>query len=151
MPTRRRSRPVQIRAPMTSNLVRKEGEMLNSVDAIATIAVKDIAAATSFYRDTIGLIPLPTDERGVQLFKSGGTKVLIYESHYAGTNHATAVTWTVGEELERVVEALKAKGVQFEHYNLPGTKRDGDIHVAGKSRVAWCKDPDGNILAIVSQ
>jgi hypothetical protein len=38
----------------------------------------------------------------------------------------------------------------FEHYDLPDTSRKGDIHVAGETRVAWLKDPDGNILALVS-
>jgi hypothetical protein len=40
---------------------------------------------------------------------------------------------------------LTARGVMFEHYDLPGIKLDGDVHVAGDSRVAWFKDPDGNI------
>ena len=49
---------------------------------------------------------------------------------------------------------LKAKGVRFEHYNLPDTTLDGDIHVSRNNRemkVAWFKDPDGNILNIVSR
>ena len=38
----------------------------------------------------------------------------------------------------------------FEHYDLPGTTRRGDIHEAGSTRVAWFKDPDGNILSLVN-
>lgn len=38
----------------------------------------------------------------------------------------------------------------FEHYDLPGTTRQGDIHAAGNTRVAWLKDPDGNILSLVN-
>jgi hypothetical protein len=49
--------------------------------------------------------------------------------------------------VDRVVQDLKGKGVRFEHYNLPGPMRDGDIDVAGDQRLAWLKDPDGNILA----
>lgn len=45
---------------------------------------------------------------------------------------------------------LKAKGVEFEHYRMPGMTRKGDVHIAGKMKVAWFKDPDGNILNIVS-
>ena len=48
------------------------------------------------------------------------------------------------------MEALKSKGISFEHYDLPGTTRAGDIHVAGNTRVAWFKDPDGNIHSLVS-
>jgi catechol-2,3-dioxygenase len=125
--------------------------MLGTTDATATIAVKNIDAATRFYEDTLALTRLPTSESGVQMFKSGNSRVLVYESQYAGTNKATAATWTVGEDIKAVVDALKAKGVRFEHYDLPGTTREGDVHVTGSVKAAWCKDPDGNILALVSQ
>ena len=47
------------------------------------------------------------------------------------------------------VAELKAKGVTFEHYDdLPGLTRKGDIHRAGDFRVAWFKDPAGNILSV---
>jgi hypothetical protein len=48
------------------------------------------------------------------------------------------------------VRELKAKGVTFEHYNMPDTTREDDIHVAGNMKVAWFKDPDGNILNIIN-
>ncbi len=53
--------------------------------------------------------------------------------------------------IEDVVAALRGKGVVFEHYDLPQTTRQGDVHVADKTKVAWFKDPDGNILSIVSE
>src|SRR5215207_6995545 len=121
--------------------------MLNAKDAVATIAVRNLPAARQFYQNVVGLTPLPAAEPGVQPFKSGTSSILVYESQFAGTNKATAATWEVGDELERVVESLKAKGVTFEHYDMPGVTRTGDIHGTGQSRVAWFKDPDGNILA----
>ena len=45
---------------------------------------------------------------------------------------------------------LAAKGVRFEHYDLPGLTRQGDLHVHGSFKGAWLKDPDGNILHILS-
>ncbi|HEV8453445.1 MAG TPA: VOC family protein [Gemmatimonadales bacterium] len=123
--------------------------MLGNTDAIATIAVKKIEPARKFYEGTLGLKPMPTQETGVQTYKSGNSNVLVYESQYAGTNKATAATWTV-EDLEGVVRDLKAKGIRFEHYDMPGATRKGDIHGAGKTKAAWFKDPDGNILAVVS-
>jgi len=123
--------------------------MLGNKEAIATIAVNDIKVAKKFYEGTLGLRPEPTGETGVLGYKSGSSSVLVYESQYAGTNKATAATWLVGDELEKTVDALKAKGVVFEHYDLPGTSRKGDVHVAGETKVAWFKDPDGNILALV--
>ena len=124
--------------------------MLASTDAIATIAVKKIEPARKFYEGTLGLKPMPTEETGVQTYKSGNSSVLVYESQYAGTNKATAATWAV-ENLEGVVRDLKAKGVRFEHYDFPGATRQGDVHGTGKTKAAWFKDPDGNILARVSR
>lgn len=75
----------------------------------------------------------------------------VYRSKYAGTNQATALTWVVGEDVESVVEALKAKGISFEHYDMPEIRREGDVHIGGNMKIAWFKDPDGNILNIVSR
>jgi hypothetical protein len=82
-------------------------------------------------------------------YKSGNSTVLVYKSQFAGSNKATSVTWIV-DDVEGTVKALKAKGVAFEHYDFPGMTRKGDVHIAGKSKAAWFKDPDGNILAVVS-
>jgi catechol 2,3-dioxygenase-like lactoylglutathione lyase family enzyme len=128
----------------------EEVEVLGNKDAIATIPVRNVETAKKFYEGTLGLKPVPTGEPGVQGYKSGKADVLVYESQYAGTNKATAVTWAVGD-VEGAVRELKAKGIRFEHYDLPGTTRKGDIHGAGKTKAAWFKDPDGNILAVVSQ
>jgi catechol 2,3-dioxygenase-like lactoylglutathione lyase family enzyme len=117
---------------------------------MATVAVKDLRAARTFYEGALGLKPVPSGESTVLGFKSGGATIMVYESQFAGTNKATAVTWAVGTELDQIVKTLKRKGVTFEHYDMPGTTREGDVHVSGKVRVAWFKDPDGNILSIVN-
>jgi catechol 2,3-dioxygenase-like lactoylglutathione lyase family enzyme len=127
----------------------EEVRVLGHADAIATCAVKDIDKAKTFYQGTLGLTPLPTQETGVLSYKSGKSSLLVYVSQYAGTNKATAATWAV-DDLEATVGALKAKGIRFEHYDLPGTERKGDIHGSGRTKAAWFKDPDGNILALVS-
>jgi catechol 2,3-dioxygenase-like lactoylglutathione lyase family enzyme len=123
--------------------------MLRDKEAIATIAVKNIAGARKFYEGTLGLQPEPTPEQGVQNYRAGSAKLLVYESQFAGTNQATAVTWIV-DDVEREVAALKERGVTFEHYDLPGLTRRGDVHLAGTLKNAWLKDPDGNIISIVS-
>ena len=125
--------------------------MLGKIDAIATIAVKDLKRARKFYEDVLGLKSVRTDESQMVAYQSGKSTILVYVSSFAGTNKATALTWVVGEELEKIVSALNAKGVKFEHYdNMPPMTRKGDIHVAGKTRNAWLKDPDGNILSLVN-
>jgi catechol 2,3-dioxygenase-like lactoylglutathione lyase family enzyme len=125
--------------------------MLSDKDAAANIAVKNLETAKKFYEDTLGLTQVGAEGQEVIVFKSGNSTVYVYQSQYAGTNQATAITWVVGEDIEDVVRVLKAKGITFEHYNMPDMKREGDIHVAGNMKVAWFKDPDGNILNIVSR
>jgi len=122
--------------------------MLGDRKAMATVPVKSLEKARPFYEATLGLEPLEAKEPGVQSYRAGDSAIVVYESAFAGTNRATAVTWQLGDDLEPVVRDLKRKGVKFEHYDLPGVTRDGDIHVAGHTRVAWFKDPDGNIINI---
>ena len=123
--------------------------MLGRKDAVANIAVKDLETARRFYEGTLGLKKVGAEGEELIVFKSGKTMLNVYRSKYAGTNQATAVTWAVGD-VDRAVRDLKAKGVSFEHYEMPDVKLEGDIHVAGDFKVAWFKDPDGNILNIVS-
>ena len=124
--------------------------MLGNTDAVATIAVKDLAVARKFYEGTLGLTPIDTEGQEVVVYRGGKTRVNVYRSGYAGTNQATALTWAVGDQLEQMVRALKAKGVRFEQYDIPGMTRTGDIHTCGNMKAAWFKDPDGNILNLVS-
>jgi catechol 2,3-dioxygenase-like lactoylglutathione lyase family enzyme len=124
--------------------------MLSDKDAIAMIAVKDVNAAAKFYEGTLGLTKLSSEGEEVNTYRSGNSKLNVYRSQYAGSNKATAVVWNVGDEIDSVVATLKSKGVAFEHYDLPGLTVDGDVHTGGGMKVAWFKDPDGNILSIVS-
>jgi catechol-2,3-dioxygenase len=126
-------------------------DMLRDTDAVATLAVKDLGAAARFYQETLGLNRSPAEEDGESLmFESGNTTINVYRSSFAGTNKATALTWTA-DDVEDVVQTLKGRGVKFEHYDLPDTRREGDVHVSGDIRVAWFKDPDGNILSVANR
>ena len=124
--------------------------MLNRKDALATIAVKSVDKARRFYGEVLGLTIEETHEQGVIALKSGATSIMVYESEFAGTNKATAATWIVGTDLDAIVTTLKERGVTFEHYEFPNTTRTGDIHETETTRVAWLKDPDGNILSLVN-
>ena len=94
--------------------------MLKDRNSSAIVAVTDIARARKFYEGTLGLRQVAAEGEEYIAFKCGLTTLNVYRSEYAGTNKATAVTWVVGDELEKVVRALKGKGVTFEHYDLPG-------------------------------
>jgi catechol 2,3-dioxygenase-like lactoylglutathione lyase family enzyme len=119
--------------------------MFAHISPIPMLAVKDVARARHFYSETMGLQEDRNGMDDVLQFRAGDARFVVYPSAYAGTNKATALTWVVGDQLEKVVEALRRKGVAFEHYELPDTVRKGDIHESGPIRNAWFKDPDGNI------
>jgi predicted enzyme related to lactoylglutathione lyase len=120
--------------------------MLGDIDAAANIAVKNLNAAKKFYEDTLGLKQVGAEGQELIVFRSGNSTIYVYESQYAGTNQATAITWVVGEDIENVIRRLKDKGVTFEHYDIPDMTRQGDVHVGGNMKVAWFKDLDGNLL-----
>ena len=124
--------------------------MLGTKVAAATLGVKSLEVARKFYEGKVGLKLAVSPETGALSYQTGGAPLFIYESGYAGTNQATAVTWNVGAELDALIEGLKAKGVTFEHYDLPQVTRKGDVHTSGTRKVAWFKDPDGNIHALMN-
>jgi catechol 2,3-dioxygenase-like lactoylglutathione lyase family enzyme len=126
--------------------------MLGKQTAIPTVAVRNLAAAKQFYEGTLGLKPVDAEGDEVVVYESGNSRLNVYRSQYAGTNKATAVTWAV-DDVEGEVRALKSKGVAFEHYDMPGLKLQGDLHVAEDEdmKVAWFKDPDGNIFSIINR
>ncbi len=125
--------------------------MLNDINAIATVAVKDLKAAAAFYGGQLELEEMSREGQEVITYRCGSSGLNVYRSEFAGTNRATAVAWTVGDGLKDMVDALKTKGVVFEHYDMPDMRLDGDVYVAGDLQVAWFKDPDGNILHLVSR
>ncbi len=124
--------------------------MLGDTEAIATVAVRDLKRAAAFYEGTLGLKVKAREGDEVISYATGSTVLNVYRSEFAGTNKATAVCWAVGNRVDEIVRALKAKGVTFEHYDMPGMRLEGDVHVGHGMRVAWFKDGDGNILNIVS-
>ncbi|TIQ85574.1 MAG: VOC family protein [Mesorhizobium sp.] len=123
--------------------------MLANSNATANLAVRDLARAKAFYERTLGLKEVHNEGGELIVYKCGATSINVYRSEFAGTNKATAVTWMVGDEIDNTVKALKSKGVVFEHYDMPGLTLEGDIHVGHGMKVAWFKDPDGNILNLV--
>ena len=124
--------------------------MLGKSDATPMIAVKDLDRARHFYSDTLGLSTVGRMGDEVVSMKSGGTTIDVYRSQHAGTNKATALTFQV-DDVEAEVRELQGKGVAFEHYDMDGLERRGDIYVAEGMKTAWFKDPDGNILSLIEE
>lgn len=124
--------------------------MLVGKEPRATVAVANFEQARRFYEDKLGLTPSDSNQPGMAYYASGGTSLFVYQSDFAGTNKATAVTWVVGENIVEVARALAAKGVPFENYDIPNAPKDGDVYLFGEIKTAWFKDPDGNIHALVN-
>ena len=68
--------------------------MLSQHTPVATLPTRDLPKARAFYEDTLGFTPERESVAGVS-YKSGGAMVFLYESEYAGTNKATAVSFDV--------------------------------------------------------
>jgi catechol 2,3-dioxygenase-like lactoylglutathione lyase family enzyme len=121
--------------------------MLGNTNVHPTIAVRDLSEAQTFYEGVLGLEKLDGNEGGT-LYRSGDSKIMVYQAESAGSSKATSASWEV-EDLEGVVQALGQKGVTFEHYeDMPGVTRVGDLHTMGEMSAAWFKDPSGNILCV---
>jgi catechol 2,3-dioxygenase-like lactoylglutathione lyase family enzyme len=122
--------------------------MLGDTTVTTLVAVTDLGEAKDFYGEKLQLVR--TDERPEWAqYRSGASDLIAYESQHAGTNKATTAAWTVND-VEETVRVLKANGVSsFQHYDdLPGTTRDGDIHRNGPVKMAWFKDPSGNMFEV---
>lgn len=121
--------------------------MLSNATVLPMLPVKDLAVAEKFYEEKLGLKRVDEASGEAVTYQSGDGTLCVYKSEFAGTNKGTAALWEV-KDVDGVVKELKAKGVSFEKYDLPGLTQTGDIHRAGDFKVAWFKDPDGNILSV---
>ena len=124
--------------------------MLGSSKVAATIPAVDIQRAEEFYTRVLGLSVALRPQEGVLILEAGaGSQIMIYEREATKAEH-TAATFEV-KDLERVVDDLAAKGVQFEQYDFDDFKTDerGIAEMEG-AKMAWLKDPEGNILALGS-
>lgn len=129
--------------------------MLDHSDVATRLPAQDLQRAREFYADKLGLEP--SEERpGGLLYRCGRGEFVLFESDGAPSGSHTQMAWQVGD-IDEAVAHLKARGVVFEEYDLPGLTTVGGIaQVAGNypskagagERAAWFKDSEGNLLAI---
>jgi catechol 2,3-dioxygenase-like lactoylglutathione lyase family enzyme len=122
--------------------------MLGSSQAYSGFSTNDIARAEEVYGGTLGL--QVTEEHGMlMLHLGGGGKVLVY----AKPNHEPA-TFTILnfpiDDINRAVDDLTTKGVQFERYHGADQDDRGITRQSGPP-IAWFKDPAGNILSVLQE
>jgi predicted enzyme related to lactoylglutathione lyase len=122
--------------------------MLQSAPIYSYIPAKDVPRARKFYEDKVGLKPRQEMDGGVLYQFGKGTACFLYQTPNAGTSKASQAFWQV-DDIEREVTELKKRGVQFEDYDMPDMEKENSIFSGGGTRVAWFKDSEGNILALV--
>lgn len=122
--------------------------MLQSSPMYAYLPAKDVSRARTFYEQKLGFKPKTEDGDGVVYEFGEHTGCFLYPTPNAGTSKASQAFWKV-DDIEREVADLKARGVKFEEYDLPGMKTEGGIATAGGAKAAWFKDSEGNILALI--
>ena len=120
--------------------------MLSTAAIRAYIPASNVARARKFYEQTIGLRPRQEYSGGV-IYECGGAEVFMYPTPNAGTSKASQAYWQVAD-VEAEVAELKARGVKFEEYDMPGVTMKNSIATAGGAKTAWFKDTEGNILAV---
>jgi catechol 2,3-dioxygenase-like lactoylglutathione lyase family enzyme len=124
--------------------------MFESATAHATIAVSDLERAKDFYGGTLGLKTIDERSDGVRYADGGDGWFLVYPSQFAGTAQSTYMSFEV-DDVEKVVDELRGRGIVFEEYDFPGLKTVNGIAEIQGVKGAWFKDPDGNILAVGEQ
>jgi catechol 2,3-dioxygenase-like lactoylglutathione lyase family enzyme len=120
--------------------------MLKDSKAFSGFSADDIAAAKEFYAGKLGLEV--SEANGLlTLHIAGDRDTLVYpkDDHVPAT--FTILNFPV-DDIEAAVDALVAKGVEFEHY--PWVDERG-INRQGSPLIAWFKDPAGNILSVLEQ
>jgi catechol 2,3-dioxygenase-like lactoylglutathione lyase family enzyme len=122
--------------------------MLQNSPFYAYIPAKDVARARRFYEGKLGFRPKHEAEGGVIYEFGDKTACFLYPTPNGGTSKASQAFWQVSD-VEREVAELKARGVEFENYDMPGEKSPSGVVTAGGAKAAWFKDSEGNILAII--
>jgi predicted enzyme related to lactoylglutathione lyase len=122
--------------------------MLQKSPMYSYIPAKDVKRARQFYEQKLGLKPKQETAGGVVYEFAEHTACFLYPTPNAGTSRASQAFWQV-DDIEREVAELKARGVRFEEYDMPGMKTENGIVTAGGAKSAWFKDSEGNIMALI--
>jgi predicted enzyme related to lactoylglutathione lyase len=122
--------------------------MLQQSPLYAYIPARDLPRARRFYEDMLGFAPGRELDGGVVYEFARGTAAFLYATPHAGTSQASQAFWSV-DDVDAEITALQARGVVFEHYDMPGTRSAAGALTAGGAKAAWFKDSEGNIMALI--
>jgi catechol 2,3-dioxygenase-like lactoylglutathione lyase family enzyme len=128
--------------------------MLQKGRVATRLPAQDLERARAFYAEKLGLEPVEERDGGLRYVCAAG-EFAIFESAGAASGDHTQMGWEV-DDIEATVRGLRARGVVFEQYDLPGLKTvDGIAEIEGNypskgsaERGAWFRDSEGNMLGI---
>jgi catechol 2,3-dioxygenase-like lactoylglutathione lyase family enzyme len=106
-----------------------------------------IAEAETFYRDVLGLT-LRTRSDGALVFDVGGSDLRVAPVPSTAPSEHTVMGFAVAD-VDSVIAALRSRGVIFERFAGLPHPENGTVISPDGARVAWFRDPDGNILSVV--
>lgn len=122
--------------------------MLKESKAFSSFSVDDLHEAKRFYGDLLGLHVADNPMGLIELHFGDDNKTLIYPKSEHQPATFTVLNFPV-EDIEKTVDELSDKGIKFEQYDYLQTDARGISRNPGGPKVAWFKDPAGNILAIL--
>lgn len=126
---------------------KKVSSMFKDAETFSSFSVNDLKKAKEFYGGTLGLEVNETKE-GLELQLAGNT-VFIYPKPNHTPASFTVLNFSV-DDIDKAVDELGELGLSLEHYNLPDLKTDKRGIARGPGpKIAWFKDPAGNILSIL--
>ena len=111
------------------------------------LPVKDMARARRFYEDALGMDALGEQPDGKFVYRCGGTEIALFVKAEGTQARHTALSFQVSD-IAGAIRLLRARGVVFADYDLPGLKTVEHVCVLGAEKAAWFEDPEGNILCL---
>jgi len=120
--------------------------MLGTAKLTAFVASARPDRAKQFYRETLGL-RLVSDDQFAIVFDCAGVRLRVQKVESLQPHAFTAIGWQV-PSIRKAVSALTKRGVGFERYGFLEQDEQGVWQAPSWAKVAWFKDPDGNLLSL---
>ena len=120
--------------------------MLQTADVIAFLGTTDPKRARGFFEGTLGLRCV-VDEPFALVFDANGTMLRLSKVETLTPAPFTVLGWRV-TDIESSMTSLSSRGVSIERFAWMNHDKHGICTFPNGDRVAWFKDPDGNILSL---
>jgi catechol 2,3-dioxygenase-like lactoylglutathione lyase family enzyme len=120
---------------------------LGNYNIIGFISIVDVSRARDFYRNTLGLRLVMEEPPFALVFDANGIMLRLGMAKELLPAHGTVLGWQV-PEITAIVENLGRFGVRFERYEGMDQDELGIWSSPSGAKVAWFKDPDGNVLSV---